>query len=477
MPTQQQLPGLAWCFPLLLSALLPWPAMAATSSPTSDTALRVVIRESAATCQRIDGQLEGLECTLARQLAERIGSRLVLTLTASSAQAREQVLTGAADIAITGAPHHASPGLQAGPDYLDISQCLIYRYGSGRPRKLDRITAEQLVVAAAGNHVQRAERLAGQHPGLAWSQRAKVSDAALLSEVSSGTLRYTLAWSHELAAYQQIYPALRCARTVADGLSLSWTLADSNPALLSATRKFFNRIRNNGQLARLQDRYLAHCDHLDYVSVSRFLRRINTRLPNFQTLFEQAAAHTGLDWRLLAAVSYQESHWDVLSVSPTGVKGLMMLTEATARQMGIRNRLDPAQSIDGGARYLLRVKGKIPRRIAEPDRSWLALAAYNIGFGHLEDARILTQRQGGNPDHWPAVRERLPLLAKPRWSRTLRRGAANGVGAVEYVRNIRSFYAILRQQTGLSAPATAETTHPTTVANIPPLVPARHASN
>ena len=448
MPNYRRLSHLRWFLLLLLQTLLPQPVSAAT-----DGVLRVAIRESAATCQRIDGQPEGLECALADQLAVWIGSRLDLILVATTAQARDLVAKGRADIAITGGPHQAATGLQAGPGYLSVSQCLIYRYGSGRPRDLKHITAAQLEVAAAGSHVRRAEQLAEQYAGLGWGQRANSNSAALLGEVAAGTLRYTLAWSHELAAYQQIYPVLRCAKTLADGLSLSWTLADNNAALLRSLRSFFDSIRNNGRLARLLDRYLAHCDNLDYVSVSRFLRRINSRLPGFRPWFEQAAARTGLDWRLLAAVAYQESHWDVLSVSPTGVKGLMMLTEATARQMGVHNRLDPAQSIDGGARYFHRIKSKIPRRIAEPDRSWLALAAYNIGFGHLEDARILTQRQGGNPDHWSAVRQRLPLLAKPRWSRTLRRGAANGVGAVSYVRNIRSFYQILRQRTGATTTA------------------------
>jgi len=425
--------------------------------------LRIAVRQSAATCQRLDGHMEGLECALAKRLAVYLGVPSEFSLVATSAQARAMVRSGEADIAITGTPFLADPGLRPGPGYLPVSQCLIYRYGSGLPRRFERISAEQLLVPAGSGHLLRARKMANEHPGLGWTAMPGADSAQLLHQLSIGALRYTLAYSHELSIYQHYYPSLRCAGTVATGLSLNWSLpAQRDPELSTAVAAFFQQIRANGELSRLLDRHLGLFGHLDYVSTSRFLRRIDSRLPRFRAWFEQAAANTGFDWRLLAAIAYQESHWDVGSVSPTGVKGLMMLTEATARQMGIRNRLDPAQSIDGGARYLRRVKGKIPQRIAEPDRSWLALAAYNIGFGHLEDARILTQRQGGNPDHWPEVRERLPLLGKARWARTVRRGGANGVGAVEYVRNIRGFYDILRWRTGAAPLSVAQIERPST---------------
>src|SRR5690606_23333055 len=136
------------------------------------------------------------------------------------------------------------------------------------------------------------------------------------------------------------------------------------------------------------------------------------RLPRFEGMFKTVAAETGLDWHLLAAIAYQESHWNPRAVSPTGVKGLMMLTRAAAGEVAVADRTDPEQSLWGGARYFLKLKARIPARIPEPDRTWFALAAYNVGLGHLEDARILTQRAGRDPDLWREVREYLPLLQK-----------------------------------------------------------------
>ena len=174
-----------------------------------------------------------------------------------------------------------------------------------------------------------------------------------------------------------------------------------------------------------------------------FFHHTKNRLPKLIPIFKQAAATHELDWRLIAAISYQESHWNPKAVSPTGVRGLMMLTQNTAKQLGIKNRRDPVQSTEGGARYFVRMKGKIPDRITEPDRSWLALAAYNIGYGHLEDARVITERKGGNPDRWADIRDSLPLLEKKEWYKKTRYGYARGREAALYVRNIRNYYDLL----------------------------------
>jgi len=174
-----------------------------------------------------------------------------------------------------------------------------------------------------------------------------------------------------------------------------------------------------------------------------FIEHINTRLSEHKNVFKKVALKYGMDWRFLAAISYQESLWNANAVSPTGVRGLMMLTRKTAKQLNIENRIDPLNSVLGGAEYYLKMHKKIPARIAELDRTWFALAAYNIGFGHLEDARILTQRAGGNPDLWLDVRKHLPLLSKKEWYEKTRFGYARGQEPVVYVRNIRNYFDLL----------------------------------
>ena len=173
---------------------------------------------------------------------------------------------------------------------------------------------------------------------------------------------------------------------------------------------------------------------------------MRNRLPLFQQFFEDAGKKQGLDWRLLAAIGYQESFWDPKARSPTGVRGIMMLTEETAKQMDIADLLDPQQSIDGGARYLRHLIDRLPERIIGTDRLWLALAAYNIGLYHLEDARVLTQKQGGDPDRWNDVKQRLPLLADPTWAAKVKYGAARGMEPVVFVNHVRTYYDVLVKQ-------------------------------
>ena len=175
----------------------------------------------------------------------------------------------------------------------------------------------------------------------------------------------------------------------------------------------------------------------------RFYHHIETRLPQYRRQFEEVAQAYGISWTLLAAQAYQESRWDRHAVSPTGVKGLMMLTRDTASSLGIRNRLDPTKSIEGGARYFQSLEKRLPRRIGKVDRIWIALAAYNVGMGHVKDAQRLARRMGKNPHSWNDLKTMLPLLAQKPYYKTLQYGYARGWEPVRYVKRIRAYHALL----------------------------------
>jgi membrane-bound lytic murein transglycosylase F len=184
-----------------------------------------------------------------------------------------------------------------------------------------------------------------------------------------------------------------------------------------------------------------------YVESGRFQRSIEARLNPYRRWFEQAAEIINMDWKLLAAIAYQESRWDPLAESENGAMGVMMLTESTAQELGVTDRANPRQSIFAGARYLASMHRKIPKRVPEPDRTWLAVAAYNVGFGHLEDARVLTQMRGKNPDSWEDVREHLPLLELERWYLRVKRGYARGSEPVQFVGRVQRFMVLLDWKT------------------------------
>ena len=174
-----------------------------------------------------------------------------------------------------------------------------------------------------------------------------------------------------------------------------------------------------------------------------FHGHIETRLPPLRSSFEAAGRDTGLNWRMLAALGYQESRWRPAAVSPRGAQGVMMLMPQTATKMGVKDVFSPDENILAGARYLLYMKERIPKRINDPDRTWLAMAAYNIGIGHLEDARIITQMRKNNPDRWSDVRANLPRLSDPRWHSRVKRGYANGRETAQFVERVSQFGAIL----------------------------------
>ena len=174
-----------------------------------------------------------------------------------------------------------------------------------------------------------------------------------------------------------------------------------------------------------------------------FHRHIQTRLPHLRSSFEAAGRDTGLNWRMLAALGYQESRWSPAAVSPRGAQGVMMLMPLTVTKMGVKNVFSPDENIMAGSRYLLHMKERIPKRIRDPDRTLLATAAYNIGIGHLEDARIITQMRKKNPDRWADVRANLPRLSDPYWHKRVKRGYANGRETAQFVERVSQFAAIL----------------------------------
>jgi membrane-bound lytic murein transglycosylase F len=174
-----------------------------------------------------------------------------------------------------------------------------------------------------------------------------------------------------------------------------------------------------------------------------FHGHIDSRLPHLRAPFEAAAKETGIGWRMLAALAYQESRWRPAAVSPRGAQGVMMLMPVTAKKMGVTHVFSPDENILGGAKYLAYMKERIPKRITDPDRTWLAIAAYNIGIGHLEDARIITQMRKKNPDRWSDVRANLTRLSDPHWHARVKHGYANGRETLQFVERVTQFAAIL----------------------------------
>jgi membrane-bound lytic murein transglycosylase F len=393
----------------------------------------------------------GLEYDLARRFADYLGVKLKIYAPDDFSQVLSDVRHGEADLAAAGLSitPDRKQDLRFGPTYQDVTQEVVYRYGEDRPHGPEDLVGHSLAVVAGSSHDEQLQKLRKDHPDLNWDAESNVESDELLARVARGELDYTVADSTEVALNRRYYPELRVAFNLRDPEPIAWAFRrDGDKSLYRAAQAFFHKIENDGTLDQLIERYYGHTDRFDYVGTRIFMQHVASRLPAYRSAFETAGDESGIDWRLLAAIGYQESHWNPRAISPTGVRGIMMLTQVTASQVGIDNRIDPQQSIVGGAQYFASVKAMIPDRIPEPDRTWMALAAYNIGFFHLEDARILTEMRGGDPDRWIDVRDNLPLLAQRKWYKKTKYGYARGEEPVIYVENIRSYYDILLWATG-----------------------------
>jgi membrane-bound lytic murein transglycosylase F len=391
----------------------------------------------------------GFEYDLAKLFADELGLELELKIASTRTQILSALDNEYTNIAAAGmiASLDRANRYQYSLPYMEATPVVVYRYGSIRPRKIKDLIGKQIAVVSDSYHIDELSSLQIKTPGLQWNA-LDVETIDLMKMVQDKKIDYAIITSAELEVHQAYYPRVKHAFNIGDVQKVAWYFPKStDQTLIGRANLFFERIEEDGTLLNLKERYFGHLEQLNYVGARTFIKHINSRLPKYDEYFKETADKHGLDWKLMAAMGYQESHWRPNATSPTGVRGLMMLTRVTAKEMGIKNRLDPIASINGGIRYFYKIKGRIAERIAEPDRTWFALASYNVGYGHLEDARILTQKGGKDPDKWLDVKEFLPLLQKKKYYTQTRYGYARGNEPVIYVQNIRRYYDVLNWMT------------------------------
>lgn len=411
--------------------------------------LRVVTRNSPITYFIGQAGPEGPDYDLVRGFADRLGVKLKIIEVGRFGDLLGEVASGRADLAAAGltVTTERAQRVAFGPPYQQVSQSLIYRQGRKRPRQVADLAGKRLEVIAQSSYVETLAAQRGKVPRLAWTEDPSADAGEILTRVAEGRADYTVVDSNLFAIYQRYYPELRVAFNLTEGDALAWAFPRrGDRSLIDEAAAYLAEMRASGQLAHVMDRYYGHKASFDYAGTRKFLADYQKLLPRYRQQFEAAARRAGLDWRLIAAVGYQESHWNPDAVSPKGALGMMMLTPDTAALMGIDNPTDAAQSIVGGSRYLWRMKQRIARLspdIPDPDLSWMALSAYNMGYGHFLDARKITKIRGGNPDRWVDFKDALPLLMEQRWYTQARWGYARGLETRAYVRNIRNYYDIL----------------------------------
>jgi membrane-bound lytic murein transglycosylase F len=417
-------------------------------SPVSQTDELIVLTVNSPDTyyENAEGNYAGLEFDLASEFARDLGLKarfkLVSKLDQTILALEKQQIHFAAGLSIS-ATH--SLRVHFGPPYQTIQPQVVYNTDYRRPKSIQQLGGRTIEIASGTSHAEALNKINPQVPRLKWTE-VDITPEELLAKLAEGKIDYAVADSTQINLAKNFYPNLGVAFDLGEPTGRAWAFSPhADPALLDKVREFFDRIERDGTLMRLLDRYYGHVQRLEQTDVSGILEKRRTVLPDLRSYFHDAEELTGIDWRLIAALAYQESHWNPMAVSPANVRGIMMLTETTADRMNVTDRLDVGQNILAGARYLQALKDRLPPRITEPDRTWMALAAYNQGSGHLEDARILAQRLNLNPDSWLDLKKTLPLLNHSKHFSTLKHGFARGGEAVILTESVRTYYEILQK--------------------------------
>ncbi|WP_339780719.1 membrane-bound lytic murein transglycosylase MltF [uncultured Marinobacter sp.] len=413
-------------------------------APPEETGILEVATRNGATTYYLDRNENpiGPEYSLVSQFAASKGWTVKWTLYDSTAAVLKALESGNTHMAAAGLTHLPSrtKKFTRGPAHTEIVEQLVcHRELRPMPRKPDSIASVGIAVTADSSYVETLNKLASEHEGITFTEDNSKTTEVLLSDVARQDIDCTVADSNIVQVMRRHFPHLEVAMNLTQGNNLGWYLPAGSDELAGTAREWMNSTEGDEAIGYVESRYYAYIGEFDFVDLRALNRRINDRLPGFINRFSEAEAATGMPADLLAALAYQESHWDPSAISPTGVRGIMMLTRNTAESLGVMNRLDPAASIDGGARYLADRHRRLPDTIPEPDRTFLALASYNIGRGHLLDARQLARELGKNPDSWDDMKEVLPLKADKRYYPSTRYGYARGYEPVHYVQRIRNY--------------------------------------
>jgi membrane-bound lytic murein transglycosylase F len=409
--------------------------------------IRVLTRNSALTYyENRDGEIEGFEYDAMMAFAQWLGVEVEFIVMDGHEEVMEAMKLEKADIAASGlsiTPERKKKYLFS-DGYLKVRQEILC-HPEHKIKTPQDLIGKKIVVASSSSYEEDLKILKKEIPELQWSSEAEVEHYQLFESISKKKIDCTLVDNNIIAVYRRYFPELKDSITIGTPKWLGWMMARYNRGLQQKMNEWLNLESNKERFKVLNDKYYGHTKEFDPYDIKIFKARIKKRLIKYKDTLIKASKIIGWDWKLLAAIAYQESHWRPYAKSPTGVRGFMMLTRATAKQVGVKNRLDPDESIIGGAKYLKTIEERLPGYIQGEDRIWMTLASYNVGYAHVRDAWGVAAWFEKNPNRWNAVREVLPMLAKKKIYKRLPHGYARGLEPVVYVDRIRSYYDLLKR--------------------------------
>jgi len=416
--------------------------------------LNVVLLNSPSTYYIGTTSPKGFEYDLLKNYSEFLGVELNITVANTTKEAIR--LSKLQNIHITSASlaktKEREKAFNFGPSYFEVQeQVVCYRgmlWDGVFPKDLEDLSGLKITVGEDTSYSETIKSLQEDGFDINATFTSEYSTEELLEKVANNEIDCTIADSNIYALNQRYFPKIASAFAVSGREQLAWVLKRGSKELEASMYSWLNTFNQSGEMARLKDHYYSFALFFDYYNTKMFFKRIKSRLPKYKKYFIKYGRMYGIPCSVLAAQSYQESHWNPKAKSYTGVRGLMMLTLPTAKQLGVKNRLDPEQSIHGGAKHLNQMIKNVDEKVIGEDRLKFALAAYNIGMGHVKDAQTIAKKIGLNQYVWKDLKEVLPLLSQKKYYKRLKHGYARGREPVKYVDSIYDYINILENSTG-----------------------------
>ena len=418
-----------------------------------DKVLNVVLLNAPSTYYIGTEGKQGFEYDLLKSYAHHLGVDLNITAAHTTQEAIE--LSKNPAIHITSAALAKTPQRKKtfnfGPSYFEVQEQVICHRGMLRskkfPRDVEDLKGLKITVGADTSYSETLDALIGDGFDINATYTSEYSTEELLAKVASHEIDCTIADSNIYSVNLRYFTEIALAFSISGREQLAYLLPKNSAELEADMYSWLNSFNQTGEMTQLKDHYYSYVLFFDYYNTKMFYKRIKSRLPRYEKYFKEAGEKYKIPWRLLASISYQESHWNPKAKSFTGVRGLMMLTRRTAKILGVKNRLDPKQSITGGTRHIKQMIKFVPKEVEGDNRLKFALAAYNIGMGHIKDARTLAKKIGLNQNVWSDLKIVLPLLSQKKYYKTLKFGYARGAEPVKYVEAIYNYKNILENQT------------------------------
>ena len=404
--------------------------------------LRMITRNNAMTYFIHRGRQVGFEYELIKEFADRHDLRLDIVIPDSHADLLAYLNEGKGDVVAAAMTITEERGKQAAftLPYNEVDELVVVRADEDSIASLADLAGRTVHVRQSSSFYTTLMALADSIAGL---QVVPLPDDLetedILAGVEAGRYDITLCDSNLLDVELAYGRALKAAFSIKPTV-LGWAVRRDNPALLAALNQYVQEEKGGLFFNMMKKRYFKNKRTITRAKDSLRVD-LSGRLSPYDELVKKYARQYGQDWRLITAQMYQESKFDPEATSWVGARGLMQIMPVTGLELGFTDLHDPEENIHAGVKYLSQLVNRFDPQIPIEERTRLALAAYNVGYGHVLDARRLAREKGWNPDKWFGhVEQAMRLLAKPAYHKRSRYGFCRCGQPVHYVGNIQNMY-------------------------------------